>query len=131
MMFHLIWIDDGTDEDSRNVMSTSNQYPLQPSNLYELIFAPPHADEESRLRSWKRMNNGVLVQIREHKRTITDRRPVSITFAPQLGNWVLRSDIRKRTVITRKRIRVRPRANGDRIPVSTTSDITPNPMLWD
>jgi len=101
---------------------------LQPCSLYDLIFAPPHDDKESRLRSWKRKNNGVVVQIREHKKTTTDRRPVSITFSPQHGNWVLRSNIRKRTVITKKKIRVRPRANGEAVGVSTASDVMTNPM---
>jgi len=128
MMFHLTWIDDGADGDSGNVVSTANQYPLQPCNLYDLIFAPPHADEESRLRSSKRKDNGVLVQIREHKKAVTDRHPVSITFAPQLGNWVLRSNIRKRTVTARKKIRVRPRPNGEGAGVRTISDVMTNPM---
>jgi hypothetical protein len=127
-MFHLTWMGDGAADDSGNVVSTTNQYPLQPCNLYDLIFAPPHGDEESRLRSWKRKNNGVVVQIREHKKTITDRCPVSITFSSQHGSWVLRSNIRKRTVITRKKIWVRPRPNGEMIGVSTISDVVTNPM---
>jgi len=114
MMFHLTWIEDGADGNSGTLMPTSSQSPLQPRNLYDLNIAPPDVDEESRLRSWKRKNNGVLVQIKENKTTTTDRRPVSVTFSRQRGNWVLRSNFRKRTVITRTKIRLRPRVNGER-----------------
>ena len=132
MMFHPTWIDDGADGDSGSVMATSNQYPLQPPNLHDLIFTPPRVAEESRLRSWKRKNNGVVVQMREHKKTFTDRRSVSITFLPpQSGHWVLRSTIRKRTVTTRTKIRMRPRANSRRVRVSTYSESMVTPMCRD
>ena len=128
-MFHRTWIVDGADGDSENVTSTARQwYPLQPGNLYDIVFAPPHADEESRLRVWKTKNNGVRVLIREHKKTTTDHDQVSVSFSPQRGRWVLLTKSRKRTAITRTKIRLRPRVNGEREP--TTSNALTNPAQF-
>jgi len=67
--------------------------------------------EEQRLR-WKLKKNGVLVRASEREWVVTSHRPQSIVYSPGKGHLVLRSKVRKNTLIVRNKQRARSVASG-------------------
>jgi hypothetical protein len=95
---------------------------LPPTTIREFLPSPGGQDvnlglvemlqhAEQRLR-WKLKKNRVLVRVSEREWVVTSHHPQSIVYSPGKGHLVLRSKVRKNTLIVRNKQRARSVASG-------------------